>query len=73
MNTKPQYDGEINLAGLESNVTIKYDTYGIPHIYAENESDAYFALGYVHAQERLFSNGDDQTGSDWYAIRNLGE
>ena len=54
MNTKPQYDGEINLAGLESTVTIKYDTYGIPHIYAENESDAYFALGYVHAQERLF-------------------
>jgi penicillin amidase len=54
MKTKPQYDGEITLAGLESPVTIKYDAYGIPHIYAKSESDAYFALGYVHAQERLF-------------------
>ena len=54
LNTKPTYEGEIKLAGLESTVTIKYDTYGIPHIYAENEADAYFALGYAHAQERLF-------------------
>ena len=53
-NTKPTYDGELSLTGLHSTVTVKYDNYGIPHIYAENESDAYFALGYLQAQERLF-------------------
>jgi penicillin amidase len=26
----------------------------VPHIYAQNETDAYYALGYVHAQDRLF-------------------
>ena len=53
-NTKPKYSGEITLEGLVQEVSIKYDEFGIPHIYAENESDAYFALGYVQAQERLF-------------------
>ncbi len=52
--TRPTYEGEIFLNGLETPVTVKYDKFGIPHIYAENESDAYFALGYVQAQERLF-------------------
>lgn len=52
--TKPVYSGELNLAGLQEPVTVHYDEYGIPHIYAQNETDAYFALGYVHAQDRLF-------------------
>ena len=52
--SKPAYEGELTLDGLDNKVEIKYDTYGIPHIYAENETDAYKALGYVHAQERLF-------------------
>jgi len=54
IKTKPTYEGEITLNGLHTEVSIKYDQYGIPHIYAENQSDAYFALGYAHAQERLF-------------------
>ncbi len=53
-NTKPDYEGKLQIAGLIDKVEIKYDTYGIPHIYAKNETDAYKALGYVHAQERLF-------------------
>jgi penicillin G amidase len=53
-NTKPIYEGEISLAGLSNPVTVKYDDFGIPHIYAQNQSDAYFALGYLQAQERLF-------------------
>ncbi len=51
---KPDYDGEKNLPGLEKDVNVYYDTYGIPHIYAENEADAFRALGYVHAQDRLW-------------------
>ena len=33
---------------------VHYDKYAIPHIYANNDVDAYMALGYVHAKERLF-------------------
>ena len=50
----PKYSGEITLKGLKENVEVYFDEYGIPHIYATNEEDAYFALGYVHAQDRLF-------------------
>ncbi|WP_075351192.1 penicillin acylase family protein [Algoriphagus marinus] len=50
----PQYKGELNLEGLNSEVEVLFDEFGVPHIYAENEEDAYQALGYVHAQDRLF-------------------
>ncbi len=54
LTTKPDYDGEKNLRGLTSEVETRFDDYGIPHIYAKNEHDAYYALGFLHAQERLF-------------------
>src|SRR5215831_6724634 len=40
--------------GLKQPVAIYRDSYGIPHIYAGNLEDAYFALGYTHATDRLF-------------------
>ena len=52
--TKPTYSGELSLAGLKEPVEVLYDDFGVPHIYAQNEEDAYYALGYVHAQDRLF-------------------
>ena len=51
---KPDYKGKIWLPNLSSEVKVYYDTYGIPHIYGETEVDAYRALGYVHAQDRLW-------------------
>jgi len=53
-NTKPVYNDEITLKGLNKQVKVYYDDFGIPHIYAQNEEDAYFALGYVYANDRLF-------------------
>ncbi|GAB2486540.1 penicillin acylase family protein [Algoriphagus taiwanensis] len=50
----PKYNGEVSLPGLSQSTEVYFDEYGIPHIYAQNESDAYRALGYIHAQERLF-------------------
>ena len=50
----PMLDGSVVVAGLEKPVSIVRDVRGIPHIYAETENDAWFALGYVHAQDRLF-------------------
>jgi len=51
---KPDYSGEKELVDLKQEVKVYYDSYGIPHIYGENEQDAYRALGYVHAQDRLW-------------------
>jgi len=51
---KPRYDGFFLTNGLVDSTEVIFDAYGIPHIYAANEHDAYFALGFVHAQERLF-------------------
>ncbi|NVN18349.1 penicillin acylase family protein [Muricauda sp. HICW] len=51
---KPDYSGEKKLPGISNEVITYFDSYGIPHIYAENEADALRALGYVHAQDRLW-------------------
>ncbi|PRX54696.1 penicillin acylase family protein [Flagellimonas meridianipacifica] len=51
---KPDYSGQKPLKGLSGDVTVYYDSYGIPHIYSEKEEDAFRALGYVHAQDRLW-------------------
>lgn len=50
----PQRSGELSLAQLTAAVDVHYDERGVPHIQAQNELDAYRALGYVHAQDRLF-------------------
>ncbi len=51
---KPDYEGVKELNMLSAEVNVHYDTYGIPHIYAETEEDAFRSLGYVHAQDRLW-------------------
>lgn len=50
----PDYEDTITLNGLSNEVDIHWDTYGVPHIYADSEEDLYFALGFVHAQDRLW-------------------
>ncbi len=51
---QPKRSGELALTGLSAPVTVRYDELGVPHIKAGNEPDLYRALGYVHAQDRLF-------------------
>jgi penicillin amidase len=53
-STTPVYKGELILSALRNEVKITYDEFGVPYIDAQNANDAYFALGYAHAQERLF-------------------
>jgi acyl-homoserine lactone acylase PvdQ len=50
----PQVEGEVHAGGLSAPVEIVRDTDGVPHIRASSEADALFALGYVHAQDRLW-------------------
>jgi penicillin amidase len=49
----PKTDGEVAVKGLGRSVEIIRDANGIPHIFAANDRDAAFALGFVHAQDRL--------------------
>ncbi len=51
---KPQCAGEVSVKGINTEATVYFDDFGIPHIYGSSEEDVYFALGFVHAQERLF-------------------
>lgn len=53
-NNKPVYSGELKLDNLKDSVTVYFDDIGVPHIYANNASDAYLTLGYLHAQDRLW-------------------
>ncbi|GFD96550.1 penicillin amidase [Alteromonas sp. KUL156] len=50
----PTYKGELELNSISDKVTVYYDEVGVPHINAQNQLDAYTALGYVHAQDRLW-------------------
>ena len=50
----PKIDGSLTLAGPSLPTQIVRDKHGVPHIYARNLADAYFALGFVHAQDRLW-------------------
>jgi len=50
----PQLAGTLALSGLRAPVEILRDRHGVPHIYAASIEDAYFALGFAHAQDRLW-------------------
>jgi len=50
----PVQEGTLNVAGLEHPVRILRDDAGVPSISADSEADALFALGFVHAQDRLW-------------------
>ena len=50
----PRKKGTFSLAGLSAPVEILRDRWGIPHIYANSSSDAFFAQGFVHAQDRIW-------------------
>jgi len=50
----PYTRGRLNVAGLHSRVRIHRDRWGIPHIEADNDHDAYFGLGFCQGQDRAF-------------------
>ena len=53
-STVPNYDGGITATDIGREVEVRRDSYGMPHIFAANDNDACFALGYCTAQDRLF-------------------
>jgi penicillin amidase len=52
--TFPTIDGVVEVPNLHSTVEVYRDKWGVPHIYADNTEDLFFAQGYVTAQDRLW-------------------
>ncbi|WP_406644670.1 penicillin acylase family protein [Aliisedimentitalea scapharcae] len=53
----PDYDQTLSVTGLNAPVEIIRDNANVPHIFPDqdgDDNDAYFALGYAHAQDRLW-------------------
>jgi penicillin amidase len=50
----PQLDGTVQIQGLSAPVQVLRDARGVPHLRAQSIEDAYFAQGYVTAQDRLW-------------------
>ena len=50
----PDVTSTLKLSGLEKPVEVCRDRWGVPHLRAENEHDAFFAQGFVMAQDRLW-------------------
>jgi hypothetical protein len=49
----PRCDGQV-VTGVRSEATIERDRWGVPHIFADNPHDLWFAFGFAMAQDRLF-------------------
>jgi penicillin amidase len=47
-------EGDFQISGLRDSITVIRDRWGVPHIYAKNIDDMFFAQGFVHAQDRLW-------------------
>jgi penicillin G amidase len=50
----PKLEGTLEVPGLEAEVRVLRDEWGVPHIYAQNRRDLFFAQGFVQAQDRLW-------------------
>ncbi len=48
------HSGSVAVPGLSAPVEILFDARGVPQLYARTDADARFALGWLHASERLF-------------------
>jgi penicillin amidase len=50
----PDYSGTYEVAGIAAPVEIVRDNADVPHIFGQSDEDVFFALGYTHAQDRLW-------------------
>ena len=50
----PDYSGSYEVSGITAPVEIVRDNADVPHIFGQSDEDVFFALGYAHAQDRLW-------------------
>lgn len=69
----PDYQTTLEQPSLHQEVNIHWDTYGVPHIYADDKHDLYYSLGYVHAQDRLWQMTLSQMAAEGRFAEHLGK
>jgi len=69
----PRLEGEVGAKGARAEIEILRDAEGIPHIFAKSEADAWFAMGYAHAQDRLWQMEFQRRVADGRLSEFLGE
>lgn len=50
----PRFRGTVVCAAIRKPVNVRWDEFAVPHVFAANEVDLFFAQGFLHAQERLW-------------------
>jgi penicillin amidase len=50
----PDYNRNFRVEGPKAEIPILRDSHAVPHILATDDADAFFGLGFVHAQDRLW-------------------
>lgn len=50
----PEYNAQFDVTGISAPLEIVRDTADVPHIFGKTDEDTYFALGFAHAQDRLW-------------------
>ncbi len=69
----PPLDGSVRLTELHNRVTIQWDAYQVPHVLAQQETDLYVTMGYLHARDRLWQMTRQQYKLEGLHSRELGE
>ena len=69
----PRRKGRARLRGLQAEVEVLRDRWGVPHIYASNMRDLVFAVGYIQAQDRLWQMEFNRRVSSGTLAEVLGE
>ncbi len=54
LTAKVPAEEKIVLPGIDHEVIVVFDKYGVPHFFAESEKDLAYAIGYIHARDRLW-------------------
>ncbi len=49
-----EFNGNINIAGLKGTTEVYFDDRLVPHVFAQDENDAFFVQGFLHAKFRLW-------------------
>jgi penicillin amidase len=53
-HSRPREQGGMVFSVLTADVKVTRDRWGVPHIFADNDKDLFFAVGYIQAQERMW-------------------
>jgi penicillin G amidase len=69
----PSMEGIVNIPHLQGEVTVRWDSFQVPHITTQQEADLYAVMGYLHARDRLWQMTRQQYKLEGLHSREIGE